>query len=282
MLVSYLYTPALKLDSLVKNIKEISANMIVVDLEDSIHSKDKELARQKVSAFDFAPIINKGIKVGVRINSIANYDGLNDMKLLKSLYEKGNYTLEYIFIPKVKCKREVEIYRSLFNTLPFMPKLVTFIETVESVDNADKIASVSDALCFGQADLVAEMYNPNETFVNYARARLCIAAAKYDLMAIDTNSFEIEDMKLFKQQCITAKSYGFTGKAAIHPNQVAGINEVFSISNAEIEHYQASIEAYNKASTGFVMLEGEVIAPPFITKAKKMLNFYNKMRAKKK
>ena len=50
--------------------------MIVVDLEDSIHVKDKELARQKVKSFDFAPITNKGIKVGVRINSIALYDGL--------------------------------------------------------------------------------------------------------------------------------------------------------------------------------------------------------------
>ena len=107
------------------------------------------------------------------------------MQLLKSLYEKGNTALEYIFLPNVKCKREVEIYRSLFNSLPFSPKLISFIETIEAVDNADEIASVSDALCFGQADLVADMYSPNEAFINYARARLCISAAKYDLMAID-------------------------------------------------------------------------------------------------
>ncbi len=278
MIVCYLYTPALKLDSLVKNRESIEAGMVVVDLEDSTHTKSKQAARQKIAEFDFSPLIERGIKLGARINSITSYDGLQDMVLLKSMYESGNYSLETIFIPKVKNKRELEIYKALFSSLPFAPKLYPFIETIESVDNADEIASISDGLCFGQADLSAEMYQPNKTYINYAIAKLCIAAAKYNIMAIDGNSFEIDDIELVKQQCNASKNYGFTGKAAIHPNQVEPINKVFSVSSIDIANYQAWVDAYESSDTGFVIIDGKVIAPPFVAKAKKMLNFYHKVK----
>ena len=97
-------------------------------------------------------------------------------------------------------------------------------------------------------------------------------------MAIDTNSFEIENIETLKNECVSAKQYGFTAKAAIHPNQVDTINEVFSTLPHEIQKYQSLIEAYNSSDTGFIMVDGQVIAPPFIAKAKKMIAFFNKIR----
>ena len=70
-------------------------------------------------------------------------------------------------------------------------------------------------------------------------------------------------------------------KSSYTSNQVAGINEVFSIPQSELDHYQASIDAYAKANTGFVMLEGEVIAPLSLPKQKKCLIFTRKCLAKK-
>jgi citrate lyase subunit beta/citryl-CoA lyase/(S)-citramalyl-CoA lyase len=274
--ISYLYTPALRVESLIAHLDSIEADMVVVDLEDSTHIKAKGDARNRVSNFDFSPLTERGIKLGLRINTIASYDGLQDLNLIKAMYGSGNTALQHIFIPKISHQNEVKIYRALFSTLPVTPKLYTFIETVEAVENAYGIAAESDALCFGQADLVSEMYSANETFLNYARARLCLAAARYSLLAIDTNSFEIKDIAKFESECVTAKGCGFTGKAAIHPNQVAGINRVFELPKDTADRYQSCIDTYMNSDTGFAIKDGEVIAPPFIAKASRMLNLYRR------
>jgi citrate lyase subunit beta/citryl-CoA lyase/(S)-citramalyl-CoA lyase len=248
--------------------------MVVVDIEDSTHVSAKSEAREKLLQFDFQPIVDAGLKLGIRVNRLSSFDGIDDLKLLEQLYGSGNFALDHVFIPKVSHQNEVKIYRSLFDSLPFQPKIYTFIETVEAVENAEQIAQVSDALCFGEADLVAGMYSPNETYINYARAKMCIAAAQENIPAIDSNSFEITDMEIFHEQCLASKSYGFTGKSAIHPKHVNYISKVFSVSEETILKYQSSIDAYYGSTTGFVIDNGEVIAPPFIAKAEKMLKFY--------
>lgn len=276
MNICYLYTPVLKADSLIANRHSITANVVVLDLEDSTHINAKADARAKLGELDMSPLTELGIKIGLRINAIFTYDGLRDLELVRSLCQKGRWELSYVFLPKVNHASEVELYKRLFSTLPVPPKAYTFIETVEAVDNADEIASVSDALCFGQADLVSEMYSPNETFINYARARMCIAAARYSIEAIDTNSFDIENMASFEAECVAARGYGFTGKAAIHPRQVPVINEIFAVSLETVARYQTTVDTYHQSDVGFVLLDGEVIAPPFVAKARRMLALYTK------
>lgn len=276
MHVSYLYTPALRVDSLIANRQNIIADAVVVDLEDSIHVNAKADARAKVAALDVSLLTERGLRVGLRINTIASADGLKDLELVLQLGAKGRRPFEFILLPKVNHASEVKIYKLLFSALPKPPEVYPFIETVEAVENADGIAAVSDGLCFGQADLVAELYSPNASYLDYARARMCAAAARYQLQAIDTNSFEVEDMARFEAECVTAKAVGFTGKAAIHPRQVPAINTVFSVSAAAIARHRALIDAYQRAEVGFALVDGEVIAPPFVAKARRMLALYDR------
>lgn len=278
MHVSYLYTPALRVDSLIANRQNLCADAVVVDLEDSIHVNAKAEARARVAELDVSPLTERGVRVGLRINSIATYDGLEDLELLRRLGKQGRHLFEFILVPKVNHATEVKVYRSLLGALPEPPEVYPFIETVEAVENADGIAAVSDGLCFGQADLVAEMYSPNPAYLDYARARLCVAAARYRLQAIDTNSFEIEDMTRFEGECVAAKAHGFTGKAAIHPRQVPAINATFSITAPTIARYRELIDAYHRSSVGFVLVDGEIIAPPFVAKARRMLELYELYR----
>jgi len=248
--------------------------VVVLDLEDSTHFNAKDRARAKLGEFDTTPLTELGIKIAIRINPIFSYAGVRDLELIRTLSLKDRCHFTFVFLPKVNHPNEVKIYKELFASLPTPPPVCTFIETVEAVDNADGIASVSDGVCFGQADLVAEMYSPNETFIDYARARLCVAAARYNVPAIDTNSFDIEDMASFEAECVLARGYGFTGKAAIHPKQVPVISEVFAARPETIAKYKATVEAYQKSDTGFVIMDGEVIAPPFVAKARRMLARY--------
>jgi citrate lyase beta subunit len=276
MNVSYLYTPALRMDSLVAHRQGIEASVIVVDLEDSIHFNAKAEAREKIGVFDFSPLTQLGIRLGLRVNTICSFDGLRDLEMLRALCERGDCPFEYVFLPKVNHQNELKVYKSLLNSLKQPPKLYTFIETIEAVENADGIAAASDALCFGQADLVAEMYSPNAAYLDFARARLCVAAAKHHIQAIDTNSFEISDLAYFERECLAAKEYGFTGKAAIHPNQVEAINRIFSVSKETVDCYQGIIDTYLNSETGFALKDGKVIAPPFVAKARMMLKFFEK------
>ncbi|HYK00410.1 MAG TPA: CoA ester lyase [Thermoanaerobaculia bacterium] len=272
--VSFLYTPAVRVDSL--NRHDVAADVIVIDLEDSVHVNAKTEAREKVAAFDFSAFAAAGIRLGLRVNYVGSFDGLRDLELLRTLYEQGHCAFEYILLPKMTHPSEIRIYRSLFGSLRQSPKLISFIETLEAVENVDAIASASDAICLGQADLSAQMYSPNPAFLDYARARICVAAARHHIQAIDTNSFEINDMARFERECVAAKECGFTGKAAIHPRQIDGINRIFSVSADTVDCYQKTIEAYVSASTGFALKDGQVIAPPFVAKARMMLEAYDK------
>lgn len=273
---SYLYTPAPRIDALIAKRQDITADVVVIDLEDSVHVNAKDTAREKVAQFDFSPLTQLGIRLAVRINTICSFDGLRDLEMLRQRYERGDCAIASVLLPKINGPSEVRIFRSLFDSLKQRPRLISFIETIEAVENADAIASVSDAICFGQADLAAQMYSAHPVFLDYARTRMCAAAARYQLQAIDTSSFEIQDMARFERECVAAKECGFTGKVAIHPIQVDPINRIFGISSEVVAGYQKLIDAYRNADVGFAMKDGQVVAPPFVAKARMMLAAYDK------
>lgn len=274
--VSYLYTPAPRIDSLIAKRHDIIADVVVIDLEDSVHVNAKAAAREKVGPFDFSPLTKLGIRLAVRINTMCSFDGLRDLEMLRERYERGDCAIGSVLLPKVNHASEIRVYRSLFDSLNHRPRLISFIETLEAVENADGIAAVSDAICFGQADLAAQMYSPHPAFLDYARTRMCAAAARYQIQCIDTSSFEIHDMVKFERDCVAARDCGFTGKVAIHPNQVEPVNRVFGISSEIVAGYRSLIDAYVHADVGFALKDGQVVAPPFVAKARMMLAAYEK------
>jgi citrate lyase subunit beta/citryl-CoA lyase/(S)-citramalyl-CoA lyase len=274
--VSYLYTPAPRIDSLIAKRQEIIADAVVIDLEDSVHVNAKAAAREKVARFDFSPLTKLGLRLAVRINTMCSFDGLRDLEMLRERYARGDCAIESVLLPKINHQSEIRIFRSLFDSLKQRPRLISFIETLEAVENAEGIAAVSDAICFGQADLGAQMYSPHPAFLDYARTRMCAAAARYQIQAIDTSSFEIRDMVQFERECAAAKACGFTGKVAIHPIQVEPINRIFGISGEVVAGYQRLIDAYTDADVGFSLKDGQVVAPPFVAKARMMLAAYEK------
>lgn len=272
MFSSFMFTPADRLnDNTLSHCAD--ADVLVVDLEDSIHFSAKSQARSIVANFDFSVFTEAGMACGIRINALSSLDGIEDIKLIAELYRRNQCQLKYVFIPKVNNHNEVKLYRELFNELTPAPLIISIIETCEAIEDLNAIAQYSDALILGQADLSAQMYTPNEHFIAFARAKLCIAAAQHNIPAIDTNSFELTDMNKLKQESLAAKREGFMGKAVIHPKQVSTVNEVFTVDEAEIAQFKSSINDYNQASKGFVIKNGNVIAPPFVAKAKKVLAF---------
>jgi citrate lyase beta subunit len=268
----YFYTPALRIDSVLKTGVR-TGTMQVLDLEDSIPARAKAAARECLAGADLS---GTGLPdVTVRINSLHTPDGLADIQLLLDLGGRiGAVPVAAVLLPKVAAGRDVAICRSLLSALPAPPRIAAFIETLDAVENAFDIAAASDGLCFGQADLVSEMYASDESYLAHARARLCVAAARHRLPAIDTNSFELWDEQVVRGQSEAAKRCGFTGKAAIHPRQVDAIVETFTVSEAELDDYRRIIKDYESDANGFAVSKDRVLAPPFVAKARSMLAFY--------
>lgn len=270
------YTPALRVDAVLRSLPlRPGAGALVLDLEDSIPKPAKSAARARLSDADL-DLTGTGLPgVSLRINSIATPDGLSDIQLILALAgQVGGLPIETVLVPKVNTGGDVAIYRSLLSGLADPPRICSFIETVDAVENAFEIAAASDGLCFGQADLVAELYSPDESYLAHARARLCVAAAKYELPAIDTNSFELWDMAVVRAQSEAARRCGFTGKAAIHPRQVDVITDAFVVSAEELDGYRRTISDYEDDARGFNVTKDRVLAPPFVLKARRMLRLY--------
>jgi citrate lyase beta subunit len=274
--VSYFYTPALKLDSALLKRHQVGADAWVIDLEDSIHVRSKAAARDKLAGCDLTPLRELEVPIGVRINAISTVDGLQDLLMLASRDSHGGNAFDFVLLPKVRVGAEVELYRAHLERMTHPPRAFTFIETVDAVENVDAIASLSDALCFGQADLVAELYAPNPALIAQAQARTCAAAAKYRLEAIDNNSFEIKDMAIVDAQCRASAEIGFTGKAAIHPAHVPIINSVFQRAHDALPDFRATVSDYAQQDEGFRIVDGRVVAPPFVAKAKLMLELHER------
>jgi citrate lyase beta subunit len=267
------YVPASRLDKLLKNVPRSSV-ALVLDLEDSVPKQAKPTARERLAGADLSGTGLTG--VALRVNSLETPDGLLDIHTILVLGgEIGGLPVQTVLVPKVAAGRDVAIYRSLLSGLANPPEICSFIETVDAVENAFDIAAASDALCFGQADLVAEMWAPDESYLAHARARLCVAASRYGLPAIDTNSFELWDMDIVRTQCAAAKRCGFTGKAAIHPRQVDPIVETFAVCPDELDGYRRTIKDFEADERGFAVSKDRVLAPPFVLKARRMLALHD-------
>ena len=272
---NYLYTPAFLVPSLVARTFEVDPDALVIDLEDSIHVRQKDAARAVVAESDFSAIRARGVALGLRVNSFRTTDGLRDLAMLADL-AKDKIPFDFVLVPKLECSEEIKIYRQHMTALDKSVDIHAFIETIDAVEDVDGIAKFADALIYGQADLYGQLYAPNPHYLLEVQARVTASAAKYRIAAIDANSFEIEDMAKVEAEAIAGRQAGFTGMVAIHPRQIPVINKIFDVTESELSAYRQTVRDYYEREVGFRIVDGRVIAPPFVAKAELMLEIYDR------
>ena len=108
----------------------------------------------------------------------------------------------------------------------------------------------------------------------YARSAVVLHAKAYGLQAIDTPYIHLNDENRLIAETEQALYMGYTGKLAIHPKQVAPIQNTFTPSSDEIAQAQALIaahDAHQAAGAGVFQLEGKMIDMPMIRAAEAVL-----------
>jgi citrate lyase subunit beta/citryl-CoA lyase len=105
-----------------------------------------------------------------------------------------------------------------------------------------------------------------------ARTTCLLAAAALGVQAIDGVHTEFRDAAALARELEEARRDGFSGKLAIHPQQIAPINAAFTPSEAEREHARRVLAAFQAAGgAGVASLDGQMIDRPHLLLAQRIL-----------
>ncbi|HMB75317.1 MAG TPA: aldolase/citrate lyase family protein, partial [Kiloniellaceae bacterium] len=105
----------------------------------------------------------------------------------------------------------------------------------------------------------------------YARARTVHAAAGAGIDVIDVPFLDLEDRDGMVREAELARDLGFCGKGAIHPKQIAALNDVFTPPADEIARARRIVRAFLEADSGLVVIDGKLIEKPVLREMYRIL-----------
>ena len=264
-----------------------AADVINMDLEDSVAPSDKATARANI--IEAINTIDWGTKtVSVRINSLDTPYWYRDVV---DLLEQASERLDMIMIPKVGCAEDIYAVDALITAIEAAMgrtkkvALEVIIESAAGIANVDAIAAASprlQAMSLGAADFAASMGMQTTgiggTQENYymlrdgaqhwsdpwhwAQAAIVAACRTNGVLPVDGPFGDFSDDDAFRAQARRSAILGCVGKWAIHPKQVAIANEVFTPSPEIVTKARAILGAMaeaEKAGQGAAVLDGKLI-----------------------
>lgn len=258
------------------------ADVVMLDLEDSVPLDAKESARESVVrsilSLDWQDKI-----VTARINGLETPFGYMDLLLLA---EKAGQHLNSVVVPKVDHSGDIHFVDRLLNGIEMNRKLTNRIGIEASIESAKGLERVSEiagassrleTLVFGVADYSSSIgarlislsgHGEKEEDLfpghrwNFVMSRLVMSAKAHGLMAIDAPYGNFKDAGGLRRAAATACALGFDGKWAIHPDQLEIINAVFSPTPEDIDRARRVLQAYDAAKAegrGAISVDGRMI-----------------------
>lgn len=260
---SFIFTPGLRPEMYPKALAS-GADIVCVELEDGIAPKDKAAARKNALALFEAPQAEDGVERIVRINSMRERFGIEDVASVLA----ADTPPPALMMPKVRTPDEVVQLDTLLTEAGHATRLHVIIETNAGLEAAYDIAHCSnriDAMFFGGVDMAAELRCKNawEPLL-YARSRVVHAAASVGLDAIDVPHLGLQDPDGMRVAAEQARDLGFAGKGAVHPKQIPALNEVFTPSEDLIARARRVTSEFEAADTGLVVIDGKLIEKPVL------------------
>ncbi len=244
---------------------ETDADAIVADLEDAVAVGEKDGARELTRRLLREP---RGAAARlVRVNAVGTPWFDADVECL------GEIAPDAVVLPKATPEAADALAAS---GLP----VIAIIETAIGVRLAFETASRPQvfALLLGAVDLGAQLgLQPREDGleIHYARSKLVIDSAAAGIRApIDVVHVAIDDLNGLAHQAALARSLGLRGKAAIHPAQVAVINEVFTPPPPELDWARRVLDAAQTAAAqgrGVINLDGLMVDAAVVLAARRIV-----------
>ncbi|WP_439562053.1 L-malyl-CoA/beta-methylmalyl-CoA lyase [Roseinatronobacter sp.] len=263
------------------------ADVINLDLEDSVAPTDKDAARANIIAATHD--VDWGNKyLSVRINGLDTPFWYRDVV---DLLEQSSDRLDQIMIPKVGCAADVYAVDALVTAIEAAKgrkRRISFeviIESAAGIAHVDEIAAASprlQAMSLGAADFAASMGMATTgiggTQENYymlhdgarhwsdpwhwAQSAIVAACRTHGVLPVDGPFGDFSDDDGYRAQARRSATLGMVGKWAIHPKQIALANEVFTPSAeavAEAREILAAMEAAKARGEGATVYKGRLV-----------------------
>ena len=263
---SWLFTPATRPDRFPKAVAA-GADVAIIDLEDSVAPEEKESARKEALRYLRSSHV-AGPRVALRINSVGTRAGIADLDALLSV----SAWPDLLVLPKTETAGHLQILDDLLTAARAETRLVGIVESAAGLAAVEAISSATlrlEALMLGAADMAADLGAVTAwESLAFARSRLVAACSLNDVTAIDAPFFDIRDAGGFRREVERSVALGFRAKAAIHPNQVAGINAALTPGDAAIAKARSILEENAK---GVGTVDGQMIDEAVARQARRVL-----------
>ncbi len=261
---------------------EQRADIVLLDLEDSVMPENKPAARALVH--DFLTSRDDRHRLWVRVNPLSSGEIEADLEAVMPAAPGG------LFLPKAEGREDVEALDAMLTRLEAahgiearatkVAALVT--ETAKamfhtgSYDGAPRLMAMS----WGAEDLSSALgarvqFRPDGGYMptyELARSLCLLGAVAAGVAPIETIQSDFRDLDGLRERALMVRSQGYRGMLAIHPAQVPVINEAFTPSQEELDHARAIVAAFEaNPGAGTVGLNGAMLDRPHLALAQALL-----------
>ena len=256
------------------------ADVLLLDIEDSVPPVDKQTARDNILEFIKRPEA-QGKVIFPRVNDRESGD------LLKDLYQLTVDGITGFMYPKSTKEEDVYFVGKLLETIEYekgIPvgtfKLIPLIETAGAIVNIKEICTACTrvvAVAFGCEDYVTDLggkHDPEGQSIFYARNAIVNAARFAGVAPIDTVHIKVHDLEDLERNLILSKNLGFEGMLVLNPKELPLVNQYFSPSEEEIAWAEEMVQLTAEAKAegkGVAVKDNKFIGPPMLKMAKKIL-----------
>lgn len=256
------------------------ADVLLLDVEDSVPVFDKQLARDNIKTFVQRDDLN-GKLIFPRINDRESGELLKD---LTQLTVEGVNGFMY---PKSTCAEDIYFVGKLLETIEYekhIPigtfKIIPLIETAGAIVNIMNICKASDrviAVAFGCEDYVTDIRGRHDDEGNsifFARNMIVNAARTAGILPIDTVHIKVHDLEDLEREATLARNLGFEGMLVLSPKELPIVHKIFSPSAEEVAWANEMVELAEEAvreGNGVAVKDNKFIGPPMVKMARNIL-----------
>ena len=257
------------------------ADVLLLDIEDSVPACDKQSARDNIKEFVTRPDA-QGKQIYPRVNDRESGE------LLRDLYQLTISGVSGFMYPKSNKEEDVYFVGKLLETIEYEKgfpvgtfKVIPIIETAGAVMQIEAICKACFnrvvAVAFGCEDYVTSIHgqhDPEGQSIFWARNMIVNGARACGVQPIDTVHINVHDLQDLEKNLILSKKLGFEGMLVLNPKELPLVHQYYSPSDEEVAWAEDMVSLYNESQQegkGVALKNGKFVGPPMLKMAENIL-----------